>query len=171
VFAREILAGQEVVTLYEWLVFAHVVGVFGFLLAHGVSAAVVFRVRFERDTTALRALLNLSARSLMASYISLLVLLAGGLGAAFIGRWWSFGWPWAALGVLIVTWLLMLFVTGPSLHRVRLAVGITREGLLTAPAKPEDLSAAVARVCPWLSVVTGGAGLLIILWLMMFKPF
>jgi hypothetical protein len=157
--------------VYKWLVFAHVVGVFGFLLAHGVSAAVVFRVRIEPDITALRALLNLSARSLAASYVSLLVLLGAGVGAAFAGHWWSFGWPWAALGVLVVMWLLMVSVTGPSLHRVRRAVGITREGRVSTPAKAEDLSAAVAGVRPWLSVVTGGAGLLIILWLMLFKPF
>ena len=157
--------------MYEWLVFVHVVGVFGFLLAHGVSAGVIFRVRLERDITVLRTLLNLSARSVAVSFTSLLVLLAAGIGAAFVGHWWSFGWPWAALGVLLVMWLLMVFVTGRSLQRVRLAVGITREGRLSTPAKVEDLSTAVAGVRPWLTAWVGGAGLLVILWLMMFKPF
>jgi hypothetical protein len=157
--------------VYQWLVFAHVVGVFGFLLAHGVSAAVVFRVRGEHDATALRTLLTLSARSLMASSLALAVLLVAGIGAAFVGHWWAFGWPWAALGVLIVVWLSMAFQTAPALRRVRFALGITGPGHVTTPAKTEDLSVAVAAVRPWLSALTGGVGLLIILWLMMFKPF
>jgi hypothetical protein len=40
---------------------------------------------------ALRTLLNLSAATLAVSYASLLVLLAGGIGAAFVGGWWSRG--------------------------------------------------------------------------------
>jgi hypothetical protein len=164
-------AHLEVDILYQWLVFAHVVGVFGFLLAHGVSAAVVFRVRGEHDVATLRTLLNLSARSLMASYLSLLVLLAAGVGAAFLGHWWAFGWPWAALGVLIAIWLSMASLTGPALRRLRLAVGIDGPGRVIAQAKPEDVPAAVAAVRPWVSALTGGVGLLVILWLMMFKPF
>ncbi len=162
---------MEVVKLYQWLVFAHVVGVFGFLLAHGVSAAVIFRVRVEHDVVALRTLLNLSARSLIASSISLVVLLAAGVGAAFLGHWWAFGWPWAALGVLLAVWVSMAWPTGSALRRVRLALGITGPGHVTAPVRTEDVSVAVAAVHPWLSALTGGAGLVVILWLMMFKPF
>jgi hypothetical protein len=157
--------------VYQWLVFAHVAGVFGFLLAHGVSAAVVFRVRGEHDVDALRSLLNLSARSLGLAYASLLVLLVAGIWAAFLGHWWAFGWPWAALVVLVLIWVSMLALTGPSLHRLRLALGITRDGRVTGPAKEDDVAAATARVRPWLSVVTGGVGLLVILWLMVLKPF
>jgi hypothetical protein len=157
--------------LYQWLVFAHVAGVFGFLLTHGVSAAVIFRVRAERDVAALRALLTLSSGALMGSYLSLLVLLAAGIGAGFVGNWWSFGWIWAALGVLLVVWLSMEVMTGPAMRRLRLAVGITGPRQMKSPATPEDIAAAQAALRPWLTLLIGCVGLLMLLWLMMFKLF
>ena len=33
---------------YPWIVLAHVIGAFGFILAHGVSAFVAFRIRADR---------------------------------------------------------------------------------------------------------------------------
>ena len=84
------------------IVFLHILGVFGFLLAHGVWLLVAFRVQGEKDIHAIRALLGLSASAVMASFFSLLVLLIGGIGAGFVGRWWSFGWIWAALGVFVL---------------------------------------------------------------------
>ena len=35
--------------MYSWIVFVHVLGVFGFLLAHGAAAVVAFRLRGERE--------------------------------------------------------------------------------------------------------------------------
>ena len=35
--------------MYSWLVFVHLVGVFGFLMSHGVATFVAFRVRAEKD--------------------------------------------------------------------------------------------------------------------------
>jgi hypothetical protein len=49
--------------MYSWLVFVHLLGVFGFLMSHGVAAFVAFRVRNEKDLIALRTLLALSGRS------------------------------------------------------------------------------------------------------------
>lgn len=34
--------------MYPWLVLLHVLGVFGFLMAHGVSVGVAFALRQER---------------------------------------------------------------------------------------------------------------------------
>lgn len=161
---------QEVVDLYKWLVFLHLVGVFGFLLAHGASAVVSFRVRAERDVHAIRALLNLSSSALLAASISLLLLI-GGVGAGFVGHWWSYGWIWTALGVFIVLWGVMSAFSGRALRRVRLAVGITGPGAVKEPGPPEEIAAALAAANPWTGMLMGSVGLLIILWLMMFKPF
>ena len=49
--------------LYQIVVFLHVVFVLGYLLAHGVSAAVAFALKKERDLNRIRALLDLSAAS------------------------------------------------------------------------------------------------------------
>ena len=59
--------------LYQWWVFIHIVGVLGFLLAHGVSVAVLFALRRERDPGRIRALLALSGQSANAFYWSFLV--------------------------------------------------------------------------------------------------
>ncbi|HEU0028618.1 MAG TPA: hypothetical protein VFQ25_16020 [Ktedonobacterales bacterium] len=157
--------------MYQWLVFAHIASVFVFLLAHGVSAAVVFRVRAEKDVATLRALLDLSALAVMVSFYSLAALLIAGIAAAFVGRWWGFGWPWAALAALVVIWFSMALETGPAMRRLRRAAGFSGPRQIIAAVKPEELAAAQATVRPWLSATIGGAGLLVILWLMTLKPF
>jgi hypothetical protein len=156
--------------MYSWLVFVHLVGVFGFLMSHGVATFVAFRVRAEKDVTALRTLLALSGRSGTAMNVSLLVLLAGGISAAIVAHI-SRGWPLAALVVLIVVSGLMSAFPGRQLRKIRAAAGFTGRIKVTGEAKPEELVASQAAFNPWFSVVTGGAGLAIILWLMLLKPF
>jgi len=46
--------------MYTWLIYLHVFSVLGFLLAHGSSAAVMFRLRVERDPARIGALLDLA---------------------------------------------------------------------------------------------------------------
>ena len=48
---------------YQWVVFLHIFGVFVFLLAHGVSSGVGFRIAKERSRERLAALLDLSGSS------------------------------------------------------------------------------------------------------------
>jgi hypothetical protein len=157
--------------MYQWLVLLHLVGVFGFLLAHGVSVFVVFRVRAEKDVAALRTLLNLSMSAQNVTVVSLLVLLVGGISAAFVGGLWSHGWPWAALGVLVVVWAAMGAQVGPAMRRLRIAVGIPAPGKVGQPGTAEEIAAALARVRPAISAAIGGVGLAVLLWLMVLKPF
>jgi hypothetical protein len=156
--------------MYSWLVFVHLLGVFGFLMSHGVAAFVAFRVRTEKDLIALRTLLALSGQSSAVMFISLLTLLAGGISAAIVGHI-SRNWPFAALVVLIVVSGLMSATTGRQLRKIRVAAGFTTGIKVTREAKPEELAASQAAFNPWASAVTGGAGLAIILWLMVLKPF
>lgn len=157
--------------MYQWIVFLHVLGVFGFLLAHGVSVFVAFRVQNERDIHAIRALLGLSASAVMASFVSLLFLLVGGVAAAFMGHWWSSGWIWTALAVFVVVWALMSAFTGPAFRRARVAAGFTGPRTIDESVVAKDLPEALAALRPWLPTLSGGIGLVIILWLMMLKPF
>lgn len=159
------------IRLYQVLVFLHILGVFGFLLAHGVSLFVGFRVQHEKDIHAIRALLGLSASAVMASFFSLLVLLIGGIGAGFVGHWWSQGWIWAALGVFVLVWILMSAFTGPAFRRARLAAGFTGPNTIEESVISESLPEALAALRPWLPTLAGGIGLLVLLWLMVFKPF
>lgn len=157
--------------MYQWLVFLHVLGVFGFLLAHGVSLFVGFRVQREKDIHAVRALLGLSASAVMWTSLSLLVLLIGGIGAGFVGNWWSHGWIWAALGVFVVVWALMSIFSGPAFRRARMAVGFTGPRIIDESVVGDDLAVRLADLRPWLPTVIGGVGLVILLWLMVLKPF
>ena len=47
--------------IYRLVVFLHVIGLFGFLMAHGVSASVYFALRHKRNGDHLRWLLQLSS--------------------------------------------------------------------------------------------------------------
>jgi len=59
--------------MYNWLVYLHLLGIFGFLRAHGASASAAVALRRERSLERARALLELSGRSTGLTYLSLLV--------------------------------------------------------------------------------------------------
>ncbi len=153
--------------MYQWIVFTHVLGVFGFLLAHGASAAVAFKVRGEREITRVHALLDLSRGASAVGNVALLTLLVAGIAAGFMGGWWGRGWIWAALGLLVLISFAMNGVGARPLRRVRLLLA------KMGPAAPLDEQVAVAlrAINPWLMTALGGGGLALILWLMLFKPF
>jgi hypothetical protein len=164
--------------MYQWLVFAHVLGVFGFLLAHGTAAAVAFALPRQREVERVRVLLDLSRGATMVGDISLLVLLAAGITAGFMGNWWGQGWIWAALGLFILISVTMTLLGSRSINRIRQLVQagnpsrpetISHSSLDTS--KEKQLAVMLAATHPWLLTVIGGGGLALILWLMMFKPF
>ena len=76
--------------MYTWLVFFHILGAFGFMFGHGVSATVALRLRYVRhNLDQVRALLDLSMYSLGVMYASLLVLLISEVWAGFKAHWWA----------------------------------------------------------------------------------
>ena len=157
--------------MYQWIVFLHILGVFWFLLAHGVSLYVAFRVQREKDIHGIQALLGLSASAVMASLIGLIVLLAAGVALAFMGSWWSQGWVWASLGVFVLIWASMSIFTGPAFRRARMAAGFTGPTTVNESSVSEKLPQAIAELRPMIPMVIGGVGLIVILWLMVLKPF
>lgn len=162
--------------MYAWLVFMHVLGGFGFLLAHGASAVVAFKLRQERSPERVRALLDLSVSSYSVMYIALLVLLGGGIAAGFVGKWWRMGWIWTAIGLLLAMLVAMGLLGTTHYHRVRKAVGLPfmenwKEQPPMEPASAEELDGLLSTPhAVWLAGI-GGGGLTLVLWLMMFKPF
>jgi len=164
--------------MYQWLVFAHVLGVFGFLLAHGSVAAVAFALPRQREVERVRALLDLSRGVTLVANVSLLTLLAAGITAGFIGSWWGHGWIWAALGLFILMGVTMSPLGSRPLNRIRQLVQASNPARAgTISHSPVDLSAEkhlavlLAATHPWLLTAIGGGGLVAILWLMLFKPF
>lgn len=164
--------------MYQWLVFFHILGIFGFLFAHGASTMVSFRLRRERSLERVRALLDLSFTSFNVMYISLLVLLATGIAAGFVGEWWGFGWIWLSLGLLVALTVAMYALASPYYNRVRKAAGQAYfQGMGVNPRLPEppvseeEMARLLATSRPYVIAAIGVGGLAVLLWLSFFKPF
>jgi hypothetical protein len=171
---------MDLTGLKPWLVFLHVLGVLLFLVAHGASAALAFRVRSERDPARLRALLDLSASTIPALYGSLLLMLVAGIVAGFIApNWWTSGrlWIWASMALLVGVVVAMYAIQTPYFSDLRRAVGQrppqdARKDLpVPAEADAETLDRLLASSRPMVGAAVGFGGIAIILWLMLFKPF
>jgi hypothetical protein len=153
---------------YRWWVLVHLIGVFGFLLAHGVSTTVLFKVRKERDRDKIRSLLQLSGSTVLPAYMSLLVLLIGGVAGAFQVHFWGFKWIRLSLGILIVAILLMGGIARPYYVKIKEATALRPSG---APRiSDEELAAKLSSPVPVAIAVIGFVSLLSILYLMVFKP-
>lgn len=157
--------------LYRWLVFLHLVGVFGFLLAHGISVSVAFGLRRERDPRDIALLLRVSAGTRSLMYGSLVLLVGGGVAAGVAGSWWGEGWIWAALALLFVLTAVVLVGAAPHFRRLRGAVTRALEGGPAAEDGGKDLARLLGSPAPLIVSAVGGVALVAILYLMVFKPF
>ena len=159
-----------------WIVFLHVLGAFMFVAGHGVSMFVVFQVRRERDRGKLAALLDLSGWSLAVAGIGLLILLISGIVAGIVLGSFGRAWIWVSLVLLVVIGGLMTPVGGAYLRALREAIG-QRPGNAKpgdpdpVPVGDEQLAALQATNKPEVLLLLGAGGFVVILWLMMFKPF
>jgi MFS family permease len=162
------------VNWYPWIVLIHVLGAFGFVFGHGASAMVSFRLRNERTPERVATLLNVSSAGLVVTYISLLILILAGVLAGFMGDWWSSGWIWAAIGVLVLMLFGMYAMATSYYKQVRTAVGIAvpgAKGPAPEPKPPEELARLLDSSRPVVLALYGGIGLIVIIWLMVLKPF
>lgn len=161
--------------MYGIVVLLHVLGAFAFVLAHGVSMLVSFRLRGERDRARQAQLLELSGIGIGLMYIGLGVLLVAGIAAGFMGDHWGRAWIWASLAVLVAVIAVMYTVATPFYGRMRAAAGVPGSEQMAArlkpPATPADLEALAVSNRPMLLAAVGGIGLVVIVWLMLAKPF
>jgi hypothetical protein len=158
-----------------WIVFAHVLGAFTFVMAHGVSMFVALRVRSERDPARVTTLLDLSKSAVAIAAFAVLFLLITGVAAGFIGDWWGQRWIWASIGILVLLWGYMSFRGTRYLDNVRHAVGSVgvydKKGTEPPPADPAAAATLLASARAMELATVGGIGLVAILYLMVFKPF
>ena len=161
--------------LYPWVVLVHVAAAFAFALSHGVSAFASFRMRSERDPLKIRALLELSSMTLGTMYTAFVVLLVAGIAGGIMRGWFAMGWIWAALGVLLAVSVAMYALATRYYGTLRLAVGLEAygapKGTPPGAASPEELARLLDTRRPEAIAVVGIVGLLVILWLMILKPF
>ncbi|MDP9224287.1 MAG: cupredoxin domain-containing protein [Actinomycetota bacterium] len=160
--------GEWEARVYQWWVFVHLAGVFAFLVSHGASVIITFRLRQERDPHRVAALLQLSSSTISAFYASLVVLLVGGIVAASLGNLWGYGWIWGAVVILLVVSLAMYFVARPYYRRVRFVTAAIVDG--SEAVSPQQYDSILRSGRPLTIAGIGMAGLALILYLMLFKP-
>lgn len=160
--------------MYEYIVLLHVVGAFVFALSHGVSLFASLHLRGTRTREEVAALLNLSQLSVGGLYVGLALLLIGGVWAGFAGDHWGSGWIWASIGTLVVVIVAMYVLATPFYQRMRVASGVTTDPKVVervGELGPPELSTMAASSRPLILAAIGGIGFLVILWLMVVKPF
>jgi len=142
--------------MYQWIVFIHIASVMALLLVHPVTVA--FHLKQERDDTRIRELLEVSeaASNLRWAFFGLTI--ASGILLGFMGSWWGTAWIWAALVIFVIIGVVMNLYGGRTIDRI----ADTRDD-----AEMERL---LTRFRPGILAVTGAGGLLLILYLMLFKP-
>lgn len=156
--------------MYQWLVYAHIGSVVGFLLAHGASAAIALRLRNETTADGLRALVSLSMLSTRVMYPFLALILLTGVAAGLAGHWWGQAWIWTAVAVFVATWILMV-VLGLQYRPLKEGIGQSRARGPIRPAPSADIGQAAASTRPIPITILGIVALAILLWLMVVKPF
>lgn len=160
----------------DWIIFIHVLAAFVFAAGHGVSMFAAFQVRRETDRARMAALLDMSAPSLVGATVALLVLLATGILAGIVLQSFGRTWIWVSLVLLVLIGALMTPLGIGYFNSIRLALGLRTRNLKETdpdpvPASDADLAAILASRRPEQLLLIGGGGFLVILWLMMFRPF
>jgi len=152
---------------YSWFVLIHLVGLFVFLMTHGVSLWVAFRLRSTRDPAIAASLLSMSHRGNQAMYVGLLLLGIGGLGAAAIQDWLIAPWVILSYIVLAIVMGIMYAIAGTFYYPLRDAL-IPKDG--AAPIRSDELARRVDNRRPEILTAVGSLGLLMLTWLMVMKP-
>jgi hypothetical protein len=152
---------------FRWWLLLHLFGVFAFLLSHGVSVTVAFRIRKERDRVKIKDLISLSGSSVRLMYVSLVLLLAGAFAMTFQLHLWGAGWIRLSLALLIVTIIFMIGMASPYYKRVSEAVELRPSGV---PRKSdEELEVILKSPVPVIVAGVGFFTLFVILYMMVFQ--
>jgi cytochrome bd-type quinol oxidase subunit 2 len=155
---------------YTYWVLLHLLGVLGLLGTHGVSTFVMYRLRkVAPDRDKITELIGFSASTVIPMYISLGVLLIGGVGAAIKVHYLSQPWILISIGILVVILIGMYALARPYFRRMTAACGIRPSGV---PRASDEELIELAR-SPRAHVISaiGGGGLLVIVFMMVTKPF
>lgn len=141
-----------------------------------MSAGVALKLRGEREIPRVQALLDLSQIATGGMYGSIVVLLIAGVAAALIAGLWGKGWIWAAIVILVLMFAAMYARASTWFGDVRRAAGqpyyLMGKGAQAAE-RPDGakLATLTASSRPMEITAIGYGGLVLILWLMVMKPF
>jgi hypothetical protein len=170
---------MDLAPILIWLKLIHILGALALVLTHGASAAVAFKLRGERDPTRIRALVELSNAYLGAFYMAFTVVLVAGILTGVAAGYWTSGqlWIWVSLIVFFATSAGMYLLAMPHFEAIRHAVGIAtysdiRKGLgPPEPLSDPDLANLLNSSKPLSIAVVGVVGIVLLVYLMVVKPF
>lgn len=160
--------------LYGAVVFVHATAILLFFVAHGVSMVVAFALKREAEPSRVLALLDLSRLSLGVPTLVVLILgLLTGIVAGFMGDYWGRIWIWASLVLLVLVGGAMTPLATFRLQAIRAAAGGTtsRDDVEAQPENPDEMRRLIAAWNPLPVAAMGLTAFIVILWLMMEKPF
>ena len=162
--------------LIPWLVFLHTLSALTFFLAHGASIAMAFKIRKETDFARIRAMLDLSGSTIGVMFIAFLAMGLTGLVMPFILKIWNKGWIWASIVLMIGVIIHMVVMNDKRYKHLRRMVGLPymiggKEFPAESPASQVDVDAYLKKLKVTDLVIVGYGIPMIVLWLMVFKPF
>lgn len=153
---------------YGWWKFIHLAGVVGFVAAHGTSMAATVMLRRFKEPQQVAGILQLSAATVSAFYVSTIVLLVGGIGAGVVGQWFDDGWIWVSSALLVGVGILMFPMARRHFRRIRMILELMETGTTVSRA---DFARVLNAGNPILTAGTGFVAILLIVYLMVLKPF
>ena len=161
---------------FRWLVFIHVLSAITFFLSHGAAAAMVFKVRYEKDHIRIQAMLDLAVSTFKVYMLSFPIMGLTGLGMPFITHIWHRIWIWLSIVLILFVAVWMFAVNEKQFKQLRKLVGLPymqgkTEYPAEAPASPEEIEKFLKTINPISWVVVGYGIPAFVLWLMIFKPF
>ncbi len=159
-----------------WLVYLHTLSALTFFLAHGASVAMAIKLRKETDFERIRALLDLSASTIGVVFISFLLMGLTGLIMPFILKIWNKGWVWVSIILMVGVFFHMVFMNEKRYKILRKLVGLpymqgNKEFSAEPPASQLEVEAYLKKLRVTDLVIVGYAIPMVVLWLMVFKPF
>lgn len=162
--------------IYPWLKYLHALSAITFFLAHGAAAAMVFKIRTETDSARIRAMLDLSVSTFKLYMLAFLVMGLTGLTMPFISHFWSKGWVWLSIVLIVFVVVWMGLVNEKQIKILRKLVGLpymqgSKEYPAEPPASSEEVAAHIKKINPVQWAIVGYGIPAFVLWLMVFKPF
>jgi Predicted integral membrane protein (DUF2269) len=153
----------------QWLLFLHILSVLALLGTHGASMVVLYGIRPERDRARIMAMVQLSGRTTVPMYVSILLIAVFGSWLAFRLHMWDETWLWVSIAILVATIALMNVIAKPYFRRVKEACQLRPSGV--PRISDEELGDVLTSPVAHLISLIGVLGLVSILYLMIFKPF
>lgn len=159
-----------------WLAFLHTLSALTFFLAHGTSMAMAFQLRKEKDFARIRAMLDLSISTIPVMFFSFLAMGLTGLVMPFILKLWGKGWIWASIVLMVIVFFQMVIMSDKRYKHLRRMVGLPY--MIGGKHFPAEERASQSEVEAYIQtmkvtdlVIVGYGIPVIVLWLMVFKPF